>query len=194
MAQSIHNMADPIEKYLDEVMRYAGLCPHDEKSVRSELVDHLRELARSSGLSKPEEVFTMLKDQFGNPGKIGRAIAAGKGRFKTYLKKQQRKWPRYVAALVLAFAVRSAVAQVFYAAGSAAEPMVPKGSRVFVYKLSHNFQPGDVVVFRRADGVALLGVVISQNAARDLVVSRKGSANENVPHELIVGRVFLNTR
>ena len=135
----------------------------------------------------------MLKDRIGNPKQLGRAIAAAKGRVRTYFKKRVRKWPLQIGvALVLAFAFRAAVAEVFYIPTGCMEPMIPRGARVMVYKLAHTFNPGDVVVFRKTDGTALIGTIERQSNSGWLI--RKDAAVQDVPADRIVGRVFLNTR
>jgi Signal peptidase, peptidase S26 len=186
-------MRDPIEQYLDEVMWNAALARPDEKTVRQELKEHLCTLADSN--NPPTEVYTMLEETFGSARLIGDAIARARGRFRTWLKKQARRLPITLAiALVLAFAVRWRVAEAFYAAGNAAAPAVPQGSRVLVYKLATNFSAGDVVVFRSDKGLAYLGTVKRVQADGSLLLSRNGSPDQIEPRDCIVGRVFLNTR
>ena len=73
-------MRDPIAKYLEDVLCYADLAAADERNVRAELSEHLHELAAPAESSNPIEVYAMLKDQFGTPKRVGRAIAAAKGR------------------------------------------------------------------------------------------------------------------
>jgi hypothetical protein len=191
-------MRDPIEKYLEDVICYADLVSADERSVRAELSEHLHSLVENSQASDPKEIYAMLKDQFGNPKKVGLNIAAAKGRLRTYFKKRVRKLPLQLAiALVLAFAVRYSVAQTFYVSGDGAAPMIPRGSRVLVYKLAHSFNPDDVVVYRNTSGEFLLGTILRESHSNGWIVARyTGSQREvhEVPRERIVGRVFLNTR
>ena len=143
------SMRDPIARYLEDVLCYADLAAGDERNVRAELSEHLHELAAPADSSNPTEVYAMLNDQFGTPKRVGRGIAAAKGRLRTYFKKTVRKLPlRVGVALVLAIAVRQCVAQEFYVPGNSVAPVVPQGSRVFVYKLAKSFNPGDVVVYR----------------------------------------------
>lgn len=192
-------MRDPVEKYLEDVLCYADLAAPDEKNVRAELSEHLHALADSFTNSKPTEIYAMLKDQFGKPGIVGRSIAAAKGRVRTYFKKSVRKWPlRIGICLILAFSVRYAVAEVFYVTGAGGAPAVPTGSRIFVYKLSKSFNPGDVVVYKTPTGENYVGVIVRQNPTGDWLIER----NKGTPHDTIhaiapkdiVGRVFLNTR
>ncbi len=136
----------------------------------------------------------MLESEFGKPEVVGNGISNAKGRVRTYLKKLKRRLPIAVAAcLVLAFSIRWAVAQPFYVPGKGAEPLIPQGSRILVYKLASEFRAGDVVVFRNLDGEALLGIVKTDQGGV-LTVSRNGEADREVPHAQVIGRVVANTR
>ena len=191
-------MRDGIEAYIDDVICYADLAPGDERSVRAELREHLQILASASKLSDPKEIRAMLKDQFGNPKTIGRAIASAKGRVRTYFKKLRRRLPWQIGiALVLAFAVRYSIAQAFYVPSDSVSPVVPRGSRVLVFKLAHSFNPGDVIVYRVGSGEFRVGIVDYQRGDGQWVVHKNHDAGKeivDVPREQIVGRVFLNTR
>jgi len=186
-------MRDPISCYIQDVMEYADLAREDERAVRGELNEHLQTLFAGKLSVNQKEATAMIENEFGKAGIIGRGIARAKGRFRTYLKKQRRRLPITIpVALVLALSVRWAVAETFYAAGSGAEPLIPQGSRVVVYKLAKSFLPGDVIVFRVSD-VYLLGIVKGQ-AANGLVVGRHEEPDMMVQLDKVVGRVFLNTR
>jgi hypothetical protein len=191
-------MRDAIDQYLDEVLGFASLARDDERRVRAELKDHLEELATVARQtsSTQKEILAMLNSEFGKPGVVGRAIASARGRLRTYVKKQRTRLPVGLAvALVVAFSIRWAVAEEFRAATSAVAPNVPEGSRMLVYKLASAFHPGDVIVFRSPDGIAMLGVVRSESEDRSaLTVGRNGEADRNVAHASVVGRVVLNTR
>ncbi len=191
-------MPDGIQRYVEDVVCYADLVASDERIVRAELVEHLQTLTTLSHLSDPKEIYAMLKDQFGNPKTVGRAIATAKGRVRTYFKKLRRKLPWQIGiALVLAFAVRFSIAQAFIIPGDSVSPMVPRGSRVLVYKLARSFNPGDVMVYRIGPGEFRVGIVVCQRSDGEWVVQKNHGAGKeitNVPQEQIVGRVFLNTR
>jgi hypothetical protein len=191
-------MRDGIQSFIEDVVCYADLAPPDERIVRAELAEHLNALASASHLTNPKEIYTMLKDQFGNPKLVGRAIASAKGRLRTYFKKLRRKLPWQIGiALVLAFAVRYSIAQSFYVTGDGVSPMVPRGSRVLVYKLARSFNPGDVIVYHHDPEQCWMGVIVSQCAdGRWLVRRNHATTTETIllPRDQIVGRVFLNTR
>jgi len=189
-------MRDPIDRYIEDVIVAADLAREDERAVSAELKEHLLSLAANSKKSNPKEIYAMIENEFGNANKIGRSIAAAKGRFRTYLKKQRRRLlPKIAVALVLAFAVRCAVAEPFLAAGDGASPQIPRGSRVMVYKLTRTFVPGDVIVFKTAEVENLLGVV-KESTGESLIVQRNHGVlpDVTVPLSRVVGRVFLNTR
>jgi Signal peptidase, peptidase S26 len=187
-------MRDAIERYLEDVLAWADLARNDERAVRAELNEHLQ--TQFSGKLSPDlrEAYTMMSDEFGKPSVIGRGIARSKGIVRTFLKKQRRKAPITCGiALLLGLAVRLTVAQAFYAPSTGGEPQIPMGSHVLVYKLARQFSPGDVIVFRFADGTYRFGIVQSQSD-KGLVVSKRDQPNMAVDMDQVVGRVFLNTR
>jgi len=187
---------DAIEAYLDQVMAHASLDRRDEARVRAELKDHLAELAaeaRERSFTQ-EEIAAMLESEFGKPEVVGKGISEAKGGVGTYLMKLKRGLTIGVAVcLVLYFSVRWAIAQPFYVPGKGAEPYIPQGSRVLVYKLASVFRAGDVVAFRNDEGETLLGIVKGDEGGV-LTVSRNGEADRAVPHARLVGRVVANTR
>ena len=77
--------------------------------------------------------------------------------------------------------------------GRGAEPFIPQGSRILVYKLVSAFRAGDVVAFRNLEGITLLGVVKTDQGGV-LTVSRNGEGDREVPHAQVIGRVVANTR
>lgn len=189
-------MRDAIEDYLDRVMAHASLAPRDQVRVRAELKDHLTELTAEARKrsSTHEEITAMLESEFGKPEVVGNGISKAKGRMRTSFKKWTRRLPVAVATgLVLAVSIRWAVAEPFYVPGRGAEPAVPQGSRVLVYKWASVFRGGDVVAFRNLKGEILLGIV-KADRGEVLTVSRNGEGDREVPHGRVIGRVVANTR
>ena len=189
-------MRDAIEEYLDRVMAHASLVPRDQARVRAELKDHLVELAAEARghSSTHEEITAMLENEFGKPEVVGKGISDAKGLGRTSLKKLSRGLAIALAVcLVLNFSIRWAVAEPFYVPGKGAEPSVPQGSRVLVYKLASAFRAGDVIAFRSPEGDILLGVVQTDQAGV-LTLSRNGEPDREVPHARVIGRVVANTR
>jgi len=136
----------------------------------------------------------MLESEFGKPDVVGKGIADAKGRVRSRLMKLRTRLPVALAVcLVLNFSIRWAVAEPFYVPGRGAEPSIPQGSRVLVYKLSAAFRAGDIVAFRGPEGEALLAIVRSDRGGV-LTVSRNGEADRDVPHARVIGRVVANTR
>jgi hypothetical protein len=191
-------MRDPIDKYLEDVLCQADLARDDEHSVRAELKEHLETLMTSATVSNPKEIYTMLKDEFGNPKKVGRAIAHARGYLRTFFKKQRRTLPWKVGiAAVLLLAIRYSVAESFYVPGDGLSPEIPRGSRVLVYKLSHSFAPGDVIVYRHSQNQNWLGRIVRESNSGGWVVERNAGADRvvaEIADSQIIGRVFLNTR
>ena len=100
-----------------------------------------------------------------------------------------------VIALVLNLTFRTVVAQGFRATGGAVAPEVPAGARVWAYKLSSSYNKGDIVIFRRENGRAYLGRVVSvDHAAEEMTVARNGEQDRVVQLDRLVGRVVLTTR
>jgi hypothetical protein len=189
-------LRDAIEEYLDQVMAHASLARRDQARVRAELKDHLAELAAEARKlsSTQEEITAMLESEFGKPEVVGKGISNAKGPMRTYLKKLQKRLLIALAVcLVLNFSIRWAIAEPFYVPGKGAEPSIPQGSRILVYKLASVFRAGDVVVFRNPGGVTLLGIVKTDQGGV-LTVSRNGEADFEVPHARVIGRVVANTR
>jgi hypothetical protein len=189
-------MRDAIEEYLDQVMAHASLAPRDQARVRAELKDHLAELAAEAQKhsSTQEEITAMLESEFGKPEVVGKGISHAKGRVRAYLKKLKRGLPIALAVcLVLNFSIRWAIAEPFYVPGKGAEPLIPQGSRVLVYKLASVLRVGDVVAFRNLEGEILLAIVKTDQGGV-LTVSRNGEADREGSHARVIGRVVANTR
>jgi hypothetical protein len=189
-------MRDAIEEYLDQVMAHASLARREQARVRAELKDHLAELAAETRKhsSTQQEITAMLESEFGKPEVIGRGISVARGRVQTTLKKLKGGVPIAAAiCVVLVFSIRWAVAEPFYVPGKGAEPSIPQGNRVLVYKLASVFRTGDVVAFRGLEGEKLLGIVKTDQGGV-LTVSRHGESDREVPHAQVIGRVVANTR
>ena len=189
-------MRDAIEEYLDQVMAHASLAPRDQARVRGELKDHLAELAAEARKlsSTQEEIAAMLESEFGKPEVVGKGIADARGHGRSSLKKLRTRVLVGVAVcLVLNFSIRWAVAEPFYVPGKGAEPFIPQGSRVLVYKLASAFRAGDVVAFRGLEGEVLLAVVKAERGGV-LTVSRNAEGDREVSRARVIGRVVANTR
>ena len=187
-------MRDAIEDYLDRVMAHASLAQPDQARVRAELKDHLAELAAEARKhsSTQEEITAMLESEFGKPEVVGEGISTAKGRVRTSLQKWRGLPIALAVCLVLNFSIRWAIAEPFYVPGKGAEPSIPQGSRILVYKLASVFRSGDVVAFRN-EGEILLAIVKTDQGGV-LTVSRNGEADREVPHARVIGRVVANTR
>ena len=138
----------------------------------------------------------MLESEFGKPEVVGKGISNAKGGGP--VRNTLKKWKRGLlfagaACLVLVFSVQWAIAQPFYVPGKGAEPLIPQGSRVLVYKLASVFRAGDVVAFRNGEGEILLAIVKTDQGSI-LTVSRNGEEDREVPHARVIGRVVANTR
>lgn len=185
-------MPDPIDEYLDAVLRRSALPAARARVVRAELKDHLAELVEASKLSNPTEIRAMLEEQFGTPAHVGRSLTA------TYPPKSRaRRWLiRCAVAAALLLGVRATVAEVFYTVGDSVAPEVPAGSRCLVFKLRTAYTPGDIIAFHPdADTHTWLGVVKSADpVGGTITISRKNQPDMTVSRWQVVGRVVANTR
>jgi len=176
---------------MDRIMREADLAPRDEKRVRRELGDHLRDLMQSRVAPEisNEELAMTIEREFGDAEELGRRIARAKGRFRTYLKKEARKLPVAVAvAVVLAIAIRLVWVTPFRAVNNVLAPAVSKGDLLLVNKLSADYRQHDIVVFREPDR-AVIGIV-KEVGSDEIVVDRRAEGDRRVPRDMMVGRVF----
>ncbi|MBI4348411.1 MAG: hypothetical protein HY553_16330 [Elusimicrobia bacterium] len=97
-----------LERYVAEVLRAAELHPTDEREVREELFDHAAALASDEGPLDSESAYALARARLGEPARLGEAIAGGKGRLRTYWKKEGRRMPAIaLCALVLALLLRA---------------------------------------------------------------------------------------
>lgn len=183
-----------VRQYVDRIMEVADLTRKDAKRVRSELEFHMQKLLNAgekTGLTE-SEVMNMLEKEFGNPEELGEMIAKARGKFRTYLKKKTRKLLISIAAaLIIAFAVKAVAFEAFRVTTDVASPVVPKGSRVLINKLTSNFKADDVIIFR-LDKQAMAGIIKTIDSDRDgVVVSRKNREDVFVPRDKVVGKAFF---
>ena len=188
------------ERYVDEVLDAAALHDGDEANVREELSSHLADLeSQLDGMNLTEqEAFTMMEKNFGSPRELGESIARAKGRFRTYLKKEARKFPIAAGvALTLAFGIRWQALETLRMNNASMEPIIPAGGYAVVNKLAHRFgeiRPGDLIAYK--DGgrpviAVVQGPVVAQGALR---VSKGGAEPVEIGRDSLVGRVWIVAR
>lgn len=192
-------MPEPIETYLDELMRSTHLAGVEASRMRSEIREHIHQmLVESNPLPPdPEEVMHMLHDQFGEPRNLGRQIAAAKGRGRAFVRRQLRRLPAAAALAIILLGIRATVAEPLYVTTDSVAPALRAGSRCLVYKLASDFQPGDVIVYRPAEHPNFQYLAIVQkglDSSGTLTVVRRSSVPFTLPQSRIVGRIVLNTR
>jgi hypothetical protein len=159
----------------------------------AELESHLRQSLDERAAMPADEAWAAAVSRLGDLEKLKREFAKARPA-GTRLKKLKRGLAVAAAVcLVWAFPIRWAVAEAFYVPGKGAEPSVPQGSRILVYKLTAVFRAGDVVAFRNLEGEILLAIVKTDQGGV-LTVSRHGEADREVPHARVIGRVVANTR
>ena len=176
-----------VQDYIDRIIQEADLAPGDEERVRRELGDHLYDIVESTVAT--EELAMTIEREFGQAEDLGREIARAKGRFRTYLKKEARKFPIVVAvAVVLAIAIRLLWITPFQAVNDVLAPAVSKGDILLVNKLSADYRRDDIVVFREA-GRAIVGIV-KELRGDAIIINRKAEGDRRIPRNMMVGRVF----
>ncbi len=100
-----------------------------------------------------------------------------------------KRWSvRIAIGFVLAVILRTFFVQAFRAATDAAAPEIPRGSRFLVWKLGHEFQPGDLIAYRR-DGYVSVGRVV-RSAGDGCWVNRNRQADAPVSRGEILGKVI----
>lgn len=183
----------------------ARLTDADAAAVHEEIGAHvaefLEERSRTAAGDGParsdEEVHAMIEEEFGSAHEIGRGIARGKGRLRTWLRRRGRAASVAAAvAVVLALGVRAYAAEAFRVVGPSMEPAVPAGAWVLVAKLA-GADAGDLVVFRDDDGRNVVARVEAVEGAALRVAKlnrsddRPGVWPRTIPRARVVGRVWL---
>ncbi len=114
-----------------------------------------------------------------------------------------------VVALFIALLLRTFVLGFYFATNDAVSPEIPRGSRVLVFKLTHSFEAGDVVVYKSGQ-TSMLGRVAGEIYDGDLptrpgdpvpkrvrdrvLIERRGEDPKEIPASDIIGKVIFNTR
>jgi hypothetical protein len=91
-------------------------------------------------------------------------------------------------SVVVALIIRAFLLQPYVAATDAAAPEIPRGSHFLVWKLGHEFRPGDLIAYRHNQWVSVGRVVRSEDGI--VSVNRNREADAAVPHADILGRVI----
>jgi len=159
----------------------------------AELESHLRQSLDERAALPPDEAWAAAVSRLGDLEKLKREFAKARPA-SSFLRKLKRGLAVAAAVgLVWVFPIRWAVAEAFYVPGKGAEPSIPQGCRILVYKLAAAFRAGDVVAFPNPEGDILLGVVKTDQGGV-LTVSRNGETDREVPRARVIGRVVANTR
>lgn len=177
-----------IDVRLDEiVLRALEKEPELRYQQASVLKTQVETIAMTPPGGSPREE-TPAESGKGNQSHVSPVAAhPGAGKFKRWLKKIFLL--QLPAAIIIALIIRTFFLQPFKADTDAAAPEIPKGSRVLAWKLSRNFAPGDVIVYRR-DGVFNLGRVAGSDT-NVLYVNRNGKPDFTVARADVLGKVVM---
>lgn len=97
-----------------------------------------------------------------------------------------------VFGVAIALPLRASVIQTFVLRGNSAAPELPAGSWVLVWRLSHSYAVGDMVVYKQGT-LAFAGRLVKLDDAY-IVVQRNGTGDHTVPRDLVIGKVIAQTR
>lgn len=99
----------------------------------------------------------------------------------------RRQLIRVVAVLAIALPLRQFVIAPYVIAGSSAEPELPSGSHILVWKPGQAFAPGDMIAYDH-EGKTFVGRVVGASEST-VSVNRNGQPNESVPRASVIGKV-----
>jgi predicted Ser/Thr protein kinase len=122
------------------------------------------------GVAHIIEAASMLKARQPARSRLGKALVA------------------LVAILLILIVVRAYFCEAFVVPSDCAAPEVPRGSRFLAWKLTSDFVPHDLIVYR-FDGQTNLGRVV-RNEGADLIVNRNGEPDAKVARENVIGKVI----
>jgi hypothetical protein len=97
----------------------------------------------------------------------------------------------FLIACAIAVPVRACVITPYRISGDSVTPELPKGCLAFVYRLTSDFKPGDIVAYHAGENT-FVGRLESATAT-SLKVSRRDE-KADVPRERVIGRVVMATR
>jgi signal peptidase I len=119
-----------------------------------------------------------------------RALAQGAQPLPLFSKRKNwlhRMVGQLLAALIIAFFLRTFFIAPYRAETDASAPEIPRGSHLFVWKLAHDFAPGDIIAYHK-DNFVNVGRVAGGDAG-NVIVNRNGEADTPVPRNAIIGKV-----
>jgi len=100
----------------------------------------------------------------------------------------KRQLIRVIAALAIVLPLRQFVIAPYVIAGSSAEPELPSGSHILVWKPGQAFAPGDMIAYDH-EGKTFVGRVLGASDST-VSVNRNGQPNESVPRAGVIGKVI----
>jgi hypothetical protein len=170
--------------------------------IAAELEAHLRDATAAGiirGLSA-DQAFREAQTRLGQSAELRSEFAkVEQTRTSKSMKTSLLKSPRLrriarnlVVIIAVVLTLRTFVLTPYRSAGASVAPEIPPGSHLLAWKLAPRFSPGDVAVYREGD-YAYLGRVTGVNAD-GLSIIRNNQAEQNIAHDLVIGRVIAATR
>jgi signal peptidase I len=96
-----------------------------------------------------------------------------------------------IIATAIVVPVRAYVITPYRIIGNSVEPELKAGSLAFVYCLTSDFQPGDIVAYRHGENTF---VGRCESATPESMKVSRRDEQANIPRQAIIGRVVLSTR
>jgi hypothetical protein len=104
-------------------------------------------------------------------------------------REQWRKWARQIViGVLIATVLRTWAVGVYVIRNDSIAPELPADSRVLVWKLSHGYAPGDLVVYRES-ALSYAGRVTGKDSDT-ILVNRNGVPDFRVRRETVAGKVI----
>ena len=100
----------------------------------------------------------------------------------------RKGWISAGIAALIAMVLRIFVVGAYVISGSSAEPELPAGSRILVWKPGHTFTIGDMIAYDHA-GNTFAGRVVSA-ADASITVNRNGQPDESISRSQVTGKVI----
>jgi serine/threonine protein kinase/signal peptidase I len=139
------------------------------------------------GLRAATETVTYAKQSSGEWMPVGYLIRPRE--YKTSRRLKKFFLIQAPIVIVLLLVIRTFFLQPFRTPTDAAAPEIPRGSHFLVWKLGHDFAPGDLIAYQK-DNYTSLGRVLRRDDNGNYLVNRNGEPDFAVSPSAILGKVI----